>query len=709
MAELKEVLSLAPLVEAWKKKINASREDPRRVGFIKTARMCHEFFAGSMGMMWDEKFRSEFMSGTPAPKFRITVAKAFELVSIFGPSIMWDYPGRVVRARKRKPLSQEVFLALRGEEEFEGLEGTEGDPYQEYVRRRSESDAFDAARCQLMNDYLSYTAVEQYGGGLIFESHLAITESLVKGAGLLWVTPYQHPGGKRTLTGCFYDSIDNLYIDPGCQKANLIDANWVARKRVMPYWKVERMFDLPAGFLKSRATLESPGSIAVNDSPEMNSEREAKKTHDLICWYEVYSKEGTGCRAYEGTTAAIKSLDKVVGDFAFFAICPGVEFPLNMPPKKVQAANREEILSMAEWPVPYYKTGAWPFARLTYHDVPNSPWPLAPLSMGLGELVFMNVVMSSLVERVYEGCRNIGVVAKSIANDVKEKLEDASYSGWIEIPDALISNKSIGDYLQYIGRPTIDGDVFNMLDRAAMAFDKRVGLSDLLYGLNPGGKVSRSAADITIKSESVNVRPDWMRRRAESWQSNAADLERIAAYWAVDGSSLSGLLDDDEVEAWEQLISEMDPERFHLQFYGTVEANSIAKPNKFKDNANIRNTIGYILPILRDYFMQTGDSGPLNGYLRTVAEAMEQNPDPWMVPSLARQAPGSVSTDEAGGIQGTQEGQQPRANPLQNEVEIVEEFEGPVAPENQQPIPEGLTPEELMQIQANEDSMGIPL
>lgn len=621
---------MSDIVEAWRQKLAASEKSEDRCEFMARARMCNHFFAGSMGLMWGDKFRSEFLGGMPAPKFKVTIAKAFELVAVMGPSVYWDYPGRVIKLSNQKIVPPEVF----GDPEDPSV----AERYEEYINQHEHTRKVREAAGMLMEDYLNYSQREQPGGGLQQHSQVAVTESIVKGRGLLWCETYQFPGSDRTLTGCFQDKVENLFLDPDGGRADMTDCRWIARKHCEKYWEVERRFNLPPGSLRHRANKETLSSIEQNNSGRDNMERRnGINQKDLIEWYEIFSKEGIGTRALQHRPKLEQAFDQVIGDYAYLAVAKGVPFPLNFPPAVAHMADDDQAKEAFEWPVPYYKDGRWPVACLDYYRRSDSQWPIAPMSQGLGELVFLNVIISCLMSRTYESCRSIIVGDRSLGDDLVTALKDESFSGFVETTG--MQNKDIKNFLTYLESPDLPSGVFAMIDYVSGMFDKRTGLSDLLYGGHSQGKVSRSAADSTLMHETANIRPDWMRRCAENWQTEAANIERIAAGWKVRGEDLTPQIGEQLVPVWNELIADADPELYVRQMRSTLEANSISKPNKFRDNTNIQQTIGYILPILQEYWTMTGDPAPMNNYISSLGAAMEQDTEEWHVPPLPQQPP----------------------------------------------------------------------
>ena len=467
MEEINNQDYMSDCVEDWRKQIRASASSADRKGFMKTARTCDEFFRGTVGGMWDDDFRSKFLDGIPAPRFKLTVAKGFELVAIMGPTIMWDYPGRTNRGIKHINLPREYFA-----------DGPNGDQqYQLYLEEAARLKALDKARSELMDAYQSYTPREQPGrDGLVGASRLAITDAIVKGRGCLVVDTYQFPGSDRTLTGAFYMSVEDLFIDPGCRHADLTDCLWMARRRRDKYWKLEERFGLPKGSLKDKCTSISSESAASNDSMQATSERSQGKVdyNDTIVWYEIWSKCGVGMRGVRHRSKFVDKLDEVVGDYAYLAIADNVPYPLNYAPSVAKKSNNDEVAEVFEWPTPYYLDGRWPIALLDFYDVPNSAWPLAPMAMGLGELMFMNVVMSCLMERAYEACQSILAADESLSDDVMERLRQRDWSGVVEC-NVKGTNGGINDLIAFIKTPDLKSDVFDVLDAARESFNRRTG------------------------------------------------------------------------------------------------------------------------------------------------------------------------------------------------------------------------------------------
>jgi hypothetical protein len=616
MARERETTILSPIVDGWLKRISEAHR--AKSGFNAVAAQCDQFFNADLGFMWDSDFQRKYMGGAVAPKFKVTIAKAFELVAVIGPALYWRYPDRVIKNYPKIDLFPELF-------------GTPDDQQamQLFERALAEQQAEEnvaATRNSLMQRYLNYSQREQ-PGGLSLHSELAITEALVKGRGCTWVENYKFADSKRNLTGCFYDSVDNLFVDPDCIDPTLNDAKWIARKHVNPWWELEDKFGLDRGSLKDRGTIESAESQATRSSADDAMYRQAGKTFDLVVWYEVWSKGGVGTRMKDVTSSLDQAFDDVVGDYAYMAVAKGIEFPLNCPIKKFVNADDEQVKKMFAWPTPFYKDSRWPVALLDFYRKPNSCWPLALLSTGLGELMFLNVMMSVMCDRAYETSRNIVAYFRSAADQVEAQLKSGNHSVFIELNDA--AQKSVNDLLQFVQQPAVNYDIFRMIEWVSQSFDKRVGLTELAYGLNPGGIQSRTASDIQAKQENMSIRPEYMAGKVESWQCEMANLEKFAARWHVTGKDVYPLLGRIGSQLWTSLITDEDPEVVVRDMNAMVEAGSVRRPNKQRDLANLQAIAGYVLPEMSKQADITGDTGPINSFFRSLGKNLDIETKEW--------------------------------------------------------------------------------
>ena len=612
---------LRPVVKTWTERINLAIE--HRKPFDEVAAQCMNFFAGSVGWMYEEMYRKKYTKGRYSPKFQVTLNKAFELVALFGPVLYHRNPIRTVKPYEPVRFGPEVF-------------GDPNDPnvnaiWQELSRQQEIDYARSKVRCGLLETYLSYTPREQPGGGLEQAAEDAITEALIKGGGVIWPMAYKCPASGRTLTGCFYDSIDNLLIDPDAE--SLEEARWIAKKCVAPYWQVEREFKLPKGTLKNKATDESVSAQSERRASDLGAG--GKRIFDLITYWKVWSKAGVMRSQSEGPdtmdAGLADMLDEVVGDFAYMVICPQVPYPLNAPVQQVRDGDNETVKKLFEWPVPYWAdnrlvdggtVGRWPMALLGFYRKPRCAYPIAPLAPALGELTIINLMISALVNRVWNGSRTFIAVLKSAAASVKSKIENGEDLAIIELDQI---HRDIHQVVTFLEQPDVSKDMTSVIEFMMGLFDKRTGLTDLLYGLNPGNVASRSATDIEAKRDQLSIRPDQMAKKVERWLTEAAGMEKVCAYWArVSGQDILPLVGRSGAYLWDQLIADEDPDVVFHEMYCTVESNSARRPNKDRDIGNMNQLFAPLLAELSKQADATGDTKPINAWIEKMGRVIEQ-------------------------------------------------------------------------------------
>lgn len=611
MAELKDIL--APLCQGWMGKIEEAIRS--RKGFDEVAEQCNAFFSESCGFMWDQKYQKKYMQGTISPRFKITLQKAFELVALYGPSLYWRNPKRKCHTREQIPLTPDLF-------------GDQNDPFAQQIFQQISMQENERATAKRMSawlneNWLNYTPNEQPGGGLSEHAELAITEALVTGRGTLWSEWYQMPGSSQKITASVYDSNKNLLIDPDAEIFD--DAYWIARRRVQPYWEVERRFERPAGSLRAYAAKESLNAqgAAMGDDLQ-NYHRAEGKTQDLIVYYEIYSRAGVGTRMTNMETPLKEALDRAVGDYAYIVVAPGVPFPLNAPVEVIadDSTYDDDVFDMFSWPAPFWMDRRWPVCVLDFYRKPRGVWPIAPMAPGLGELTFLNTMIAHLANRVWSSSRDFIAVAKSACKDLEQHLKKGDDLSVIPIDDI---HQDINKVVSFLQQPQISFDVWKIIDAVTQLFEKRTGMNALLYSMNPGDVQSRSAADINAKEKYLQVRPDYMAGRVEKWMTEAARNEKILTRWVITAEDVQPLFGPAGAMMWRKYITGQPPEQVLREVDVTLEAGSMRKPNQERDIANMNQIFGYLAPELSKHADATGDTGPLNNFIDRWGKTMEMD------------------------------------------------------------------------------------
>lgn len=613
------------LTEVWLHRIEAARDAKKPYQML--AQQCYSFYAKASGFMWNDNFRKKHIGEkVPRPKFEVTMNKAFELVALFGPYLFWRYPYRSCVPNKPLDIDPMAF-------------GDVQDPMMQMLLQQLDHQemiqhAQTDARCQLMEKYLNYTQREQ-PGKLAHHAQLAIVDGLIKGRGLLWPEIVTFPGSNRKLTGLFYDSVDNLFIDPDCGEPTLDTAQFIVKRHVTPADKLERRFNHPRGSLREMSTMSSRESVAQANKRATMHEVQGK-THDLIVWYEIWSKCGIGVRHPDYVASDIeRELDDLVGDYAYLCVAQGVPWFLNAPPPELSVATEEEINEMFDWPLPTYMDNRWPVAILDFYKDTESCWPIPPLGPAMGELTAMNIITSVLLEQAWDNRKTIIAYLESCMADVEDALRGDKSPALVKINDSV--QKSVGDMIQILNRPNWNDNLLEMLDRLAHNFDKRTGLSEFLYAAT--STQSRSAADVRSKEERASIRPDKMSQDVAAFIENATELERFLAILEVTGRDVVTLVGAKGAYLWDQLITGTDPETVFREMRSVIEAKDMRKPNKAREADNLQQMLGYMLPLLQQYATLTADSDPLNAFIDSLGDSIEQDTSAWRMGPWAPQPP----------------------------------------------------------------------
>ncbi len=595
---------LKPLVTAWLGRIRQAEE--ARAPWKRLGDECMHFYEATANFLWDQSKQYKFWEGVTAPTFRVVIAKAFELVAQIGPSLFFRAPRRLVTPRKLNALPQEIFGDVEQDPMAQQV-------FQQYQMEMSADMQADTARARLMETWLNYTPDQMPGGGLEEHVERAIVEALVKGRGVLWPQPYSVPGSDRTLTGLFFDSVDNLLIDPDAEK--LEDARWFIRRRVESYRKLEERFQLPKGMLKHKATLETVWA-STSDSREQGRENKAK---DLIVWYEIFSKCGPGCDYSNLDERVSEHLESVTGQFAYLAICPSCDYPLNLPTGALRAGATDDYVRNAmQWPIPFWAGGHLPFVALDFYPNARSVWPMPPLAPGIGELKFLNVMISHLCNRIWMSSRDFIAVSKSAYKEVEKIIREGQDLSIIPVSDV---HEDISKMIKFLDQPDVNFDAWQIVDRVAAMFDKRTGLTDLVYGL--ADTQSRSAEDAATKRQATSARPDHMARKVEKWMGQASALEGFCTRWFVKAKDVQPLIGKTAAQLWSFLIDSQDVDLVVSGMQYTVEAGSGRRRNYELELNNLNQALQFFFPELSKHADVTTDVTALNALIQRWGESAQ--------------------------------------------------------------------------------------
>ncbi len=622
----------------WMTKIRHARDHKRKV-FQEAADECMSFFNGPRD--WDELMGEMWSADDESvdPGFKMSVNKAFEFVTIFGPAMYAENPVRTVKPRMPVIVPPALFP----------------DPmlFQAVLQQENQRIMADGLRSVLLESYLNYTPVEY---GLAEESRQAIDETLLKGRGCMWTELYTPPGTTVAVVKSFFDTTDNLLVDPDAYKFDA--ATWIARRCVEPVWKVERERGLRPGSLKGNCESQAKQADIETDD-EALFERKKGLTNDLIVYYKIWSKMGMGGRL-KGIRRDLRGPLEMFGDYVYLEVAENTPFLLNLSPDLCKdpsfASDPQAVFDRVAWPTPYWADAEWPVSVLDFHVVPNCPWPLAHLKAGMGELKFINWAMSFLMSKIRNTSRDFIAVLKSASEELKSAILEGRDLTLLEI-DA--EHKTIQEVIQFLQHPTMNGDIWRVIEAVENNFDKRVGLTELMYG-EPSQTQIRSASEANLRSDNMNVRPDDMRKQVEGWMKRVAKKEAVAARYHLVGDDVQPILGPMGAWAWGTYVATKDLVQACTELEYRIEAGSTQRPNKNWEQRTMSMAMTTVAPLLQAYSQQTGDVTPMNNLLGDWAKANDLDPSRYQFrSSLPPMNPVIPGKEQGSGV--PQAGQQAQA------------------------------------------------
>jgi hypothetical protein len=657
---------LYPLVKGWISKIHLA-EKFKDISFQKDADLAMKFFKAAQELsdhIWKKGVQLDDDSELPSPQFRMNVAKVAELVQLFGPSLYHRNPTNIVEP-KNLDLPLDLLMQLVPPESIQQAQMAAQQQGQQFTPESlfppDPKEAENKLVAMLLQYALDYIQREN---DKKTHSRRAIDEALIKGAGVAWTESVEiYPDGP-TRIGSFYDTFDNLLIDPDCEVME--DAQWIARRCLSPLWEVADKYPVSEKYLrKSMGSHESLTALGENKgSPESTDQRKRGQTNDLLEYWQVYSKMGMGHKLarVHGLKELEDFLDEM-GDNCLIVVSTHVPFPLNMDPKITRAliedeldeedddtpleeredapdpltdeereALKERTFLSCQWPIPFWADGQWPCSVLAFHEVPNNPYPMSHIKPGLGYLEFITWCMSFMVNKIRTTCRSVAGCQKSLEEDIRKQLFNGADFTLLPIESNNIPDGDINKAVHFFQMPDFKQDIWKVLEANFDLFDKATGLTELMYAASGG---MRSAQEANLKQGAMQIRPDDMASKVEDWASLLSRKEAMALRWLWTREDVEPMLGQRGAALWENYVLSHDIEKVCREFNYRIEAGSTRKPNKETRVSQINAALQQWLPILGPWALQPGNApgvNLINAFIRDWGTAMDVETKGYLLP-----------------------------------------------------------------------------
>lgn len=620
---------LRELCELWLRQFRFAKEK-KEEDFGEMARLAWKF----LGHSWTELYAKHGDVSDMEKEFQFPDAKqqfykprmnlSGKYLATMLPYVLARVPHRLVTP-SRPPLPPELL-----------------ELFPQVAQGREQLDVQDQMRAWLLEWWLNYLAADSTYG-LMREAKTCAAEALIKGMGVVWHEMTPSPTG--LIPGSFFDTIDDVYIDSDARERR--NAGVLFRERTESIWRIAEKFGLDPSVLrgqyKSRASQAAEQRV-TSDSDEPGKTQEP----DVGRYIEVYSRMGIGQRFHDPGAEVQKlqdALDKH-GPYVYLAIMEGVPYPLNLGPGIAQGGLDSTVVHAAlEWEIPFHEEASnpWPCSFLDFLPKPGTPWATSTLAAGLPLQVFIDHLYSFIMGAVRRRCKGLIITSKELTQAVDDAIdfgldmEHVKYSG----PAGAELNKLI----HAVEFPEVHKDLYNLIPLVERAFEEMTGMDPLLSSGQVGRTQPRSAAEMQIRDARVSTRPDDYADSVEAFMSAVAAKEAQVTRMEVGpevvaplfGEGLPETFDPDDptsLEAtfagfgplsqqWALLVNTPNPAQAAAELSYTVEAGSGRRKNRQKQVEDLQTIAQMAVPILTQYMQMTGDTGPINAYLRMIQNTLD--------------------------------------------------------------------------------------
>ena len=621
---------LKSIATGWLKKIELGVRHKRP--FSQDAREAMDFFDGPHNWFWKEEYsRSEYgynRSITP-PGFRMQLNRVFEVVKLFASVIYHRNPIRQVNPKGFPEVPPEAL----------GLDPNNPEVVQQFQMALEETAMRDSIRkvvAKLLSAYLNYTPNEL---GLKTHSRRVVDEAIIKGGGVWWTELVTDPGSQLRSVGSFADSVDHLVLDPDATEIE--DITWCARKCVHPIDVVARQYGIDPDQLRgnlegrSNAGMEDPYADRRAADETRGGGRRVGKTNDLMTYWKVWSKTGFGDRLKDAPKDKRGFFDSV-GDNAYIVVADGVPFPLNVPPDMLSeqvddsTGLPESMFRAVQWPIPYWaESNGWPFTMLAFHRKPGYVWPVSHIKPGIPELRFLCWAFSFLAQRVAVSCETLIGVSKAADQDIKDQILSQSQGGFKIVELSEILGRSVSDVISVFQLPNATNEIWNVINAVTEMLEKRLGLTELVYGMS--NTQIRSATEANVRAEQISIRPDDMAECVENSMTELARKEALAARWLLSPQDVAPIVGPIGAVAWEQHVSSLEPIQVAREYEYRIESGSARKPNKATRAEQMQAALQNLGPVLSG-LIGSGIVDPFNALVKDWADSLDLDASPYLIP-----------------------------------------------------------------------------
>ena len=589
------------------------------------------------------------------PGFRMQINKVFDAVKLFGSVIYHRNPVRQVTPQPL-PIVPPEALGINMADPNMAMQ------YEQMVNVVSMQAGIREVVADLMGRVLNYTPRE-----LDLKTHARrmVDEGIITGCGVMWTEMVTMPNGRR-FVGSFADSVDNFLLDPDATEVE--DILWCAKRCVHPVHEVAEKYNLDEAAL--RGNIDKQGAQNARSQEQVvfgdydgtgrRTSGPTGKTNDLCVYWKIWSKTGLGDRLKDAPKD-IKGIFDGIGENAYIVVAEGVDYPLNIKPAMLgeevnESGVPDSLFTAVQWPIPFWADGSngWPFTTFTPHRKPGYIWPISHIKPAIPELRFLCWAYSFLAQRVATSCETLLGVSKAADQDIKDQILSQSEAGFKIVEVSEMLGRSVNDIISVFQLPNVTGEIWQVIDAVTQLADKRLGMTELVYGMTD--KQIRSATEASVKTDQISIRPDDMAECLENSMTVLSRKEAIATRWLLTSQDLEPIIGPLGAAAWEQHVMQLDPYQVAREYDYEVEAGSARKKNKSARIEQMNNAMQVLGPVLQG-LIGAGVVEPFNALIADWADSMDIDASAYMIPpppqpdpmqqQMMEQAPEEAPPEEA--------------------------------------------------------------
>ena len=170
--------------------------------------------------------------------------------------------------------------------------------------------------------------------------------------------------------------------------------------------------------------------------------------------------------------------------------------------------------------------------------------------------------------------------------------------------------------------PGVTEDMYKIIAEVTNLFDRRVGLTELIYGMTRNQ--FRSAAEANVKAEQISVRPDDYANTLEDALSDVARKEALAARWLIEPQDVAPLMGPMAAQAWDMHVRQESPDNIVREYDYRIEAGSARKPNIATKTENLNNLMQVLMPVAQG-MLQAGQPDLFNSLMAKWGEVNQMD------------------------------------------------------------------------------------